>query len=220
MTIAKIHKTFRSIVLLGEFQPCTFHPFWMVENAIAPKKAVEKLEVHAVMNDVTDLKSKEFQILIFQDRFMVKTHLESYFETIKDIACNSLRILDSYKIKKFGITTTKLFEIENEETWHRIGDTLAPKSIWNDFFPEAGLREIHISSTRGNTSTKDELTTAIIKGIEPINNKRALEVSVNHFRNVNDDNCAADLIESAWSNGETFEQTFFADFWTKFREIK
>lgn len=77
---------------------------------------------------------------------------------LADLASGIFDLLPHTPVTAVGINFMAHFKMEDFDTYHQIGDKLAPKDIWNDIFPErvAGLANLTIliqEGTREVTAT-------------------------------------------------------------------
>lgn len=139
-----------SIVLVGSFNPAIFHPAWLANHGLIPTVEAEGAKVDIVHKDVSSFSLEWLRIDVVHEKFIARTNDQSQFNPLRDLIMSVFRILEHTPIKQLGMNRQMHFSLENEETWHKIGHTLAPKEIWNKSLSMPGLTSLSLESKRSD----------------------------------------------------------------------
>ncbi len=138
------------IVAAGSFNPAIFSPDWLERNGLIgtlDAEAARKSQSFMVTNQVSLMETDWFtlQVLDNQLSFTSKDALSPAF---KDLAVGVLSLVPQTPIAAIGINFMGHFRIATQAEYHKIGDVLAPKKIWNELFPgeniSAGVADLTI----------------------------------------------------------------------------
>ena len=138
-----------SIVLIGSFNPAIFHPEWLLRHNLVSPDDNESAELEVVHNDISKFNLDWLSIEVLRNKFVAKTNDPSKFNPLRDLIISVFNILDHTPITQLGMNLNLNYTIENEDDWHKIGDTLAPKEIWNKSLPKrVGLMSLQVICDR------------------------------------------------------------------------
>src|SRR5262245_11978654 len=116
-----------NIVLRGNFNPTMFHPSWLAANGLISNKEAEAAKVEIVALPIANFQTEWLQVTVTQDRFLMATSQEPFYEPLRDLVISIFNILNHIPLKVMGINRNFHYELESEEAWHAVGDHLAPK---------------------------------------------------------------------------------------------
>jgi hypothetical protein len=129
-----------SIVLLGSLNPGIFHPEWFRRQAILSAQDADAAEIKVVSPEVTEVLFLDMKLDVFPNRLVLETLDASRAEKLQDVALNILAKLPHTPITACGLNNTIQFDLADQEYWHQIGHTLAPKElIWNNVLENPGM---------------------------------------------------------------------------------
>lgn len=167
-----------SIVFVGSFNPAIFHPEWLLRCELIPEDDLKGANVEIIHNDLSKFALEWLGIDVLRSKFIARTNDPSKFSPLKDLMISAFKILEHTPINQLGMNVIRNYIIENEEYWHKIGDTLAPKNVWELSLPKrVGLKKINIVSGRN-----DDLIGEINVSLEPFVTK---EISFGVRFNIN-----------------------------------
>ena len=110
-----------NIVLRGQFNPAIFHPTWFAaQNLIRPQEA-ESADVKIIHANLAVFDIEWLQVSITQDRFMVATSQEAYYEVLRDLAVGTFTLLNHTPLQVMGINQEFHYALESEQAWHTVG---------------------------------------------------------------------------------------------------
>jgi hypothetical protein len=69
---------------------------------------------------------------------------------LRDLAVGTFEILEHTPIGAFGFNAELIYRMPDEESWHRIGNHLAPKECWNRLLQKPGMKALVIQGSRVN----------------------------------------------------------------------
>ena len=136
-------------------------------------------------------------------RFMISTTQPPLYDSLRDLAIGTFRILRHTPLAKLGLNRDFHFRLESEEAWHAIGHKLAPKEHWDPILENPGTRSLAIEGTRPGG-----LAGAVSVRVEPSNKiKHGLFVSINDHFEVDDTSARTakailSIAEEQWSESQ------------------
>lgn len=141
-----------STVLIGSFNPAIFHPEWLFRNELISKDDLEEQDVEIIHKDITKFSLSWLSIQVQHDKFMARTNDPSQFLPFKDLIVSILTVLEHIPIEKMGINYSVTYDMGNEKDWNYVGDSLVPKSIWEETLPKpVGMSSLAVESQREDT---------------------------------------------------------------------
>jgi hypothetical protein len=141
-----------SLVLLGSLNPGIFHPEWFRRQEILSPQDADEAKVKILSPEVTEVLFLDMKLDVFPNRLVLETLDASRAEKLQDIILNILSKLPHTPITACGLNNTIQFDLDDEEYWHKIGHTLAPKDlIWNNVLEKPGMA---LLSVKGVLSEK------------------------------------------------------------------
>jgi len=156
-----------AIVAIGDFNPAIFSVDWLESNQLVGKDDADAAregtpaKPYLVSHQVTTFETKWFALQVLENQFSL-TSKDALSPAIKDLAVGIFQLLSHTPVAAVGLNFMAHFKISSEDEYHKLGDKLAPKDLWNKLYPEgsAGLAELSIriqSTPRGELlKTKDE----------------------------------------------------------------
>lgn len=145
-----------SIVFVGSFNPAIFHPEWLLRHQLITHDDVKGAKVEIIHVDISKFTLEWLAVDVFRHKFTIRTNDPSRFAPLKDLMISVFKILDHTPIKQLGINLTSTYEIDTEENWHKIGDTLVPKAIWEKSLPKrVGMTLLTVRSERSDSLEGD-----------------------------------------------------------------
>ena len=139
-----------SIIVAGNFNPAIFSPYWMEKNnLIGPDDAKNALKSPSLIitNQVLRFETEWFVLQVLPQQFSL-TSKGAIAPMMRDLAEQVFLLLPHTPVTAVGLNFQGHYKINTIEDYHKIGDALAPKEIWNQirFFPEqsSGLEHLTI----------------------------------------------------------------------------
>lgn len=156
-----------AIVAVGDFNPAIFSPSWLEGNKLIGKGDADTVREGSqsksliVTHQVTTFETKWFSLQVLENQFSL-TSKDALSPAFKDLAVGIFQLLSHTPVTAVGLNFLAHFKLTSEDEYHKVGDVLAPKDIWNELYPDeiAGLADITIRIQRGvrgeSLKTKDE----------------------------------------------------------------
>jgi hypothetical protein len=140
-----------TIVALGDFNPAIFSPDWLEKNGLVGKADADTAREGSreqqllVSHQASTFETKWFGLQVLENQFILSSK-DALSPALKDLAVGIFQLVPHTPIRALGLNFQAHFKMTNEDEYHRIGDVLAPKGIWNSLYPEdsAGLGNITI----------------------------------------------------------------------------
>ena len=137
-----------SIVLLGSFNPQIFQPAWFGNQELVRKEEAENASIEIIHPRIVIFSMEWFQLQVTPDRFCLSTVQVHYYEPLRDLTRSIFQILRHTPIDKMGLNRDLHYLMPSEESWHRVGDRLAPKEPWKEILQKPGMRTLIMEGAR------------------------------------------------------------------------
>ena len=137
-----------SIVVLGDFNPKIFQPYWFSTMGLIRKEEADEAKIKVVHNDATAFSSQWFNLQVLHEKFSLETTDSSKHKAIRDLVYSTFRILEHSPITAFGFNYNRFFEMDSEEAWHALGDYYVPKRTWEKLLENPGMRSLTVEGKR------------------------------------------------------------------------
>mgnify|MGYP000672162557 CR=1 FL=1 len=155
-----------SVVAVGNFNPAIFSPDWLERNKLigegdsASAREGSAGKALLVSPQVTNFDTEWFALQVVDTQFSLasKGVLSPAF---KDLSSGIFQLLRHTPISAVGLNFSGHFKLADVDQYHKVGDVLAPKDIWDGLFPgdSTGLEQLTIRFQRGprdKPSSKDD----------------------------------------------------------------
>ena len=207
-----------SIVLLGDFNPVIFQPYWLANKELIREDEAKNAKIDIIHNDIVRYEIADwFNVEINKGRCEFKTTKTPYFDPIKDLTISIFSILKETPIKSMGINHVYDLSLLSNDNFYKFGNTLTPLSIWGDSINDPRLLHLEIyekerkdivgASRRIRITPSDQ--TAIAFGITVnINNHFQLE-------NKGNSNNLFSMIENNWKKSFSESKNIVEELFSK-----
>jgi hypothetical protein len=136
------------VVLIGSFNPAIVQPYWLALNNLIRAAEAEEATVNIIAAEVSQFTAGIFNVQCTTNRFSIGGERKD-FAALVDLMVNILKLLPQTPVTHLGLNFTAHFELLTEEAWHKVGDTLAPKDLWEKVFEaRPGMRRLQVQSAR------------------------------------------------------------------------
>jgi hypothetical protein len=138
-----------SIVVVGDFNPRIFHPEWFLRYDLLRESEVNaaaESDNFVLAEQLANFETDWLIIQVRRDRFIAKTKDASKFRPLGDLVAAILQLLEHTPVGLLGLNRMMHYQVDSEEQWHVIGDTLAPKGIWEGIVDEPGMRGVELEA--------------------------------------------------------------------------
>lgn len=151
-----------SIVVRGRFNPMIVSPGWLVQEGLIAKPEDDEIKVEAIVPHASIFEVGWLRCELIDDQLRVVTQDPEEFEPLRDVAVGILRVLHHTPVSLIGLNYDAHYQVSSVESWHELGDKLAPKEYWERFLKLPGLKSMTVQGVRS-----DEYAGAIRVRFEP-----------------------------------------------------
>jgi hypothetical protein len=142
-----------TVVLAGSFNPKLFDPWWFAKQGLLQEEEAKNAEVTVMTSTLSTFSIGWLRLHAEAERVQVTTTQPQYYDPLRDLLLGTFKILRHTPVTAMGLHWMAHYRSENEEEWHKIGNTLAPKKIWDKILTKPGLRTMVIEELRKKEPT-------------------------------------------------------------------
>jgi hypothetical protein len=135
------------VVLIGAFNPKLFDPWWFAKQKLIQDEEAEKAEVSVITSDVTVFSIGWLRLQAQSERVEISTNQPQYYQSLRDLVIGTFRILRHTPLRTFGLHLNAHYKCADRDEWHKVGDALVPKTLWNDLMVRPGVKSLSIRGT-------------------------------------------------------------------------
>ena len=139
-----------SVVAVGAFNPAIFSPDWLERNKLIGKGDADgatKSSAIIISHQATVFETEWFALQVLENQFSL-TSKGALTPAIKDLAVGIFSLVPHTPITALGLNFLAHFKFGAEAEYHKIGDVLAPKTIWDGLYPEGRSAGMQVLSIR------------------------------------------------------------------------
>jgi len=134
-----------SIVLVGSFNPAIFQPQWFAKQELLPQAEADNANVEIIHPQVCQFDTERFMLQVTPDRLTAITKPNAVDAPLRDLISGTFYTLEHTPIQAIGLNRQMHFQMHSEEAWHRVGDKLVPKDVWNEAYKgRPGMRNLNV----------------------------------------------------------------------------
>jgi hypothetical protein len=137
-----------AVVIKGQFNAAIFTPHWFRDQNLVGSREMEEQQIDLITRDLAVFRMGWLNCQVNAEGLQLSTTEPEEFERLRDAASGVLRILAHTPIAALGLNHDMHFAVDSVEKWHRIGDALTPKAVWEGSLSLPGLRNVTIWGTR------------------------------------------------------------------------
>lgn len=145
-----------SIVAVGDINPAIFSADWLFHNQLigdGDRDAAIKSPATVVSHQATVCETDWFRLQALPNQLAIASK-NALSPALRDLAEGIFLLLPHMPVTAIGFNFHGHYQVSNEADWHKVGDTLAPKAIWKEIFPEGdyyvGLANLQVKATHGS----------------------------------------------------------------------
>ncbi len=137
------------VVVLGAFNPAILTPDWLEHHKLIGNEDADKARQGAlvVTRQISRFETDWFVLQVTDEQFSVTSN-GPLAPAIKDLAVGALSLLPHTPVRALGVNFFAHYKMTTMEEYHKVGDVLAPKDVWDRLFPgeeqSAGLLDLTI----------------------------------------------------------------------------
>lgn len=143
-----------SCVLLGAFNPAIFHPQWLARHGLVRETEAVHAAIQLITADVALFNVAGFELKLLPNRASFATIDLRLLPALRDLVVGVFSILAETPVRALGINREMHCRCPGPDSWHKVGNTLAPKDLWKDLLANPGMRSLTIEGQRPGESSK------------------------------------------------------------------
>lgn len=121
------------IVLVGSFNPSIFHPEWFARHGLLTEQEKAAANIELIHREISLFRMEWLSLRVERERFIAETH-EAPFRRLADFIVRTFaEHLTLTPVSRLGINRIVDFNVGDESTRNRIGQTLAPHDPWGEW---------------------------------------------------------------------------------------
>jgi len=152
------------VVVLGNFNPAIFSPAWFAAHGLIGEELADDAVVQIIMPRLASFRVGWLICQVQDDRLTLGTEAPEEFETLRDAAIGVLSLLPYTPISSMGLNRYFDISYPHLDSWHRIGDKLAPKEFWEDVLRLPGMSNVTVVGVR-----EDDFAGTVNVTVQPSN---------------------------------------------------
>lgn len=140
-TAASIEMLTSAIVVVGDFNPSIYSPDWLEGSQLIGAADADGARQHenlVLTKQVSKVESEWFILDVLQDRFSL-TSKGPVAPTLRDLAVGIFSLLPHTPVRAIGLNFMAHYKLSKDDDWHRLGDTLVPKTVWRELYKDEKL---------------------------------------------------------------------------------
>lgn len=163
-----------SIIAVGDFNPAIFSPDWLEINNLVGKDDADIARGEGigrpmlVSHQVSTFETEWFALQVLENQFSLSSK-GVLSPALQDLAVSIFQLVPHTPITSVGLNFMGHFKIASESEYHRIGDILAPKKIWDTLYQDSstGLADLTIRIQQGRRGVSLEEKTVKNISLQP-----------------------------------------------------
>lgn len=124
------------IVAVGSFNPAIFTADWLDKNQLlrdSDAAFARKSESYVITREVAVIETEWFHLQVVGNRFQILSK-DAPTPAVRDLAAGILSLVPHTPVSALGLNFTAHYRLDTTDDYHKVGDVLAPKGIWEDLF--------------------------------------------------------------------------------------
>lgn len=199
------------IVAVGQFNPAIITPDWLQRQGLIAESDLEdcmsKLQA-LIQEGLMSFDSSWFSFRLVQNQMVLST-LAGATPRLRDLAIGIFRVLPETPISALGINFASDIQFDSAAEYHRFGDQLVPKAIWETIYPDRniGLASLQVAIDENKRTGPQQATDVDQRRftIQPSNvvTPNAVHIAFNHhypFSKNDGARSALETIERRWED--------------------
>jgi hypothetical protein len=148
MAIPELAIDTASVILRGLFDVTVLSPQNLAEQGLIDPGQLADATQKFSTNEISIFETKRIRFVCNQQVLQFTAQQADEFEPLRDLALGALRLLPAPQVSVLGINRDVHFAVLSDAAWHAVGDTLAPKYIWEDLVKFPGMASLAIQGQR------------------------------------------------------------------------
>lgn len=180
-----------SVIVIGDFNPAIISPDWLEQNNLIGNEDADEArqsESTVISHKATQFETNWFAMQVLERQFSL-TSKGVLSPSIKDLVAGIFSTLSHTPISAIGINFMAHYKMLRADDYYKIGDVLAPKTIWRELFKDenesVGLEALVIRvepCKRGDAPTTGNLKRITLQISDKVH--QGIFVSLNDHNNI------------------------------------
>lgn len=191
------------LIFVGNFNPVIIQPFWLAYKGLIREEEGGSAKVEVIHNELVKFAIGGWlNIQVTKARLELRTTQEPYFEPLKDLAIDIIKILNETPINSFGLNHIRHYILESDKQYFDFGNKIAPLNNWNGIMkdprlltlellmnkPDGGSVRIRVQPSDSLKKTKNSIMTNIndhytTDVVAPNRNEQLLKLLTENWNN-------------------------------------
>jgi hypothetical protein len=137
-----------SIVIKGKFDPQKLAVQELSEQGLIPRDQLTQATQRISTSDLSLLETETFRFVANRDLIQLTAKDAYEFQSSRDLAVNILQLISGDAPSVMGINRDVHFAAATVKAWHSVGDTFAPKGVWDGTLELAGMASLILHARR------------------------------------------------------------------------
>lgn len=151
-----------SVVFVGSFNPAIFSPDWLERNNLMGSGDAEAARQNSrlvVSHELSVVVTDWFSLQALPNQLALASN-GPVTPALADLAVGICTLLPHTPVTATGLNFFGHFKMTNVAEFHKVGDSLVPKGIWGEAFPNkrAGLADLTVKLQVKDGDPKDPVT--------------------------------------------------------------
>lgn len=132
-----------TINIRGAFTPLQFSPAWFRDLDLIGAQEFRDADIEGITPDISSMSLGWLHCTVSADNLVLSTTSVDDLPLLRDVGIGVLKNLHT-PLSALGINREYHVTMKEWSEIHRIGDTLAPKSLWEEIMPSPGTKDLTI----------------------------------------------------------------------------
>lgn len=137
-----------SVVIRGSFDPARFSVSELESQGLISVAEISTALQKFSTDDFVLVETQQFRFLGNREVLQFNAQQPDQFTLLRDLAVNVLRLFKDDKVSALGMNRESHFAAASQSQWHKIGDTLSPKDIWDGVMEHVGTAALIVQGAR------------------------------------------------------------------------
>jgi hypothetical protein len=137
-----------SVVIRGAFDPAAFSINELENQGLTSREEISGALQKFSTSDFVLLETQQLRFLGNREVLQFNAQQPDQFSLLRDFAVNVLRLFKDDKISVLGMNREAHFVAKTQAEWHKIGDALVPKDVWDGVMHHVGMASMTVQGAR------------------------------------------------------------------------